>query len=133
MPSKKKDSAKKKAPPVAAAATGSEPDWKEIAITLWSDVNFAAANLKTTGSGMLYNPDTGTSRHWKERFADSLELMPGVTVDREAMHAMDLPKKQRLKFFKDREDAKKPSAQNAGGMARELAAQDSDNSNDING
>jgi len=39
--------------------------------------------------------------------------MPGVTVDREAMHAMDLPKKQRLKFFKDREDAKKLSAQNA--------------------
>lgn len=113
MPSKTKDSAKKKAPPVAAAATGSEPDWKEIAITLWRDVNFAAANLKATGSGILYNPDTGTSRHWKERFADSLELMPGVTVDRDAMHAMDLPKKQRLKFFKDREDAKNLSAQNA--------------------
>lgn len=113
MPSKKKDSAKKKAPPVAAAATGSEPDWKEIAITLWHDVNFAAANLKATGSGILYNPTTGTSRHWKERFADSLELMPGVVVDREAMHAMDLPKKQRLKFFKDREDAKKLSAQNS--------------------
>jgi hypothetical protein len=116
-----------------AAATGSEPDWKEIAITLWRDVNFAAANLKAAGSGILYNPETGTSRHWKERFADSLELMPGVTVDREAMHAMDLPKKQQLKFFKDREDTKKLSAQNAGGMARELAAQDSESPTKQNG
>jgi len=56
MPSKKKDSAKKKAPPVAAAATGSEPDWKEIAITLWRDVNFAAANLKATGREYFTTP-----------------------------------------------------------------------------
>lgn len=102
MPSNKKDTKKKK----------SEPDWKEIAWQLWYDVNFAAANLKATGSGILYNPVTGASRHWKERFADSLELMPGVTVDREALHALDLPKKQRLKFFKDREEAEKLRDQN---------------------
>lgn len=78
-----------------------EPDWKEIALKLWQDVNFAAANLKSPGGVLIYCEETKTSRHWKDRFADSLELLPGIEVDREAMHALDLPKKERIKFFKE--------------------------------
>lgn len=85
-------------------------DWKAIAVALWHDVHFAAENLKAPGSGMLLNSTTGEFRHWKERFADTLELMPGVTVDREAMHALDLPKRQRVKFFKERAAAEAAAA-----------------------
>lgn len=97
---------------VAAAVPCSEPDWKQIATAMYADVSFALQNLKAPGSGSIYNPTTGEFRHWKTRFADTLEKMPGVTVDREAMFALDLPKAKRIKFFKDREAAQKAEAQN---------------------
>jgi len=100
MPSKPATkSAPKKAP---------EPDWKAIATILFQDVLFATNHLSFPGgSGTIYNSETGEMRHWKTRFADSLELVPGVKIDREAMFAMGLPKKQRAKWFKDREEAAK--------------------------
>lgn len=101
-------------PPTCATTTAEEvapapqpkPDWEAIARTLWQKVHFAVQHLKSTGTGLLVDYKTGEPQHWKDDFADALELRPGVKVDREAMHAMDLPKKQRDKFFKDREAAK---------------------------
>lgn len=82
-----------------------KPDWEAIAMTLGRDVIFALNHLKAPGSPMIYNREKGEMRHWRERFADSLEMIPEVKVDREAMHALDLPAKERRKFFKDREKA----------------------------
>ena len=79
---------------------------------MYCDVLFALQNLKAPGTGSIYNSATGEFRHWKTRFADTLEKMPGVKVDREAMFALDLPKAQRAKFFKARADAQKAEAQN---------------------
>ena len=89
-----------------------EPDWQAIAWKLAKKVNFALANLKPkSGTGLIMTGSPGDKeyglKHWKEEFADALELYPGVEVDREAMHACDLPKKERDKFFKDREAKKK--------------------------
>lgn len=96
----------------AAPCSEPEPDWKAIATALFHDVEFALGNLKCVGSGILYNSKTGKTRHWKMRFADNLELVPGVKVDRDAMFAMDLPKKERLKFFAERKKREAAEAQN---------------------
>lgn len=40
-------------------------------------------------------------QHWKEYFADAVEMWPGVKVDRELMHALSLPKKQQEKRVKE--------------------------------
>lgn len=100
---------------VTASLVNPEPpgpavDWKDIAVTLAKAVDFAIANLKASGSG-VFDDEDGVTWHWKDQFADSLERIPGVKVDREAMHALDLPKRKREKFFRDREKtrAKRPA------------------------
>lgn len=77
-------------------------DWKSVAIELANKVNFALANLapRGGGSGLVYNTKTGKTSHWRDGFADALEMLPGLQVDREASHALDLSKKERDKFFK---------------------------------
>ena len=105
----------RQAPSELAPATGSEPDWKNIAGKLMRQCEFALAALKAdgwTGELMDTSGPTCTTRHWKEYMADTMELIPGVKVDRQAMHACSLPKKQRDKFFRDRAASKE--AQNAG-------------------
>lgn len=104
-------------PPTCATTTTEEvapapppqPDWETIARTLWGKVYFAIQYLKSNGTGTLYDHKTGIVQHWKDDFADALELRPGFKIDREGMHAMGLPKKQRDKFFKDRAAAKEAS------------------------
>ena len=87
--------------------TKKETDWKTIAVELLKRVDFAMQNLRPPpGSGTLYNLKTGTMRPWREYFADAVEMVPGVTVDREALHAYDLPPKKRKEFFKNREKNK---------------------------
>lgn len=97
------------------APTRSKPDWKDIATKMAQKVYFALNHLKVAGSGVMMTVDKDgnyqNARHWKEDFADTLELLPGLKVDREAMHALDLPAKQRRKFFNDR-NAKAASTQN---------------------
>lgn len=85
-------------------------NWEEIAKELAGRVHFALLNLRAPYSETILKLGGTTGvyemRHWKEYFADSLDLIPGVTVDREAMYAVDLPKKERLKFFKNRKVVK---------------------------
>lgn len=84
-------------------------DWKEVATTLAQRVTFALENLTAKGSGLLLNINEGTTQHWREYMADGLESLPGVKVDREMMHTLDLPrtrqKKAREAIRKGREEA----------------------------
>jgi hypothetical protein len=68
-----------------------KPTWKGIALALAQRVNFACTHLQSryerSGGGLLLNIRTGTSQHWKEYFAEALEMVPGVKVDRELLHA----------------------------------------------
>jgi hypothetical protein len=79
-----------------------DPDWKHIAIQMGRRVNFAGGHLHSRGSGDLCDENLQEIIHWRDFMADALELIPGLTVDREAMHALDLPQRERRKFFKDR-------------------------------
>lgn len=87
----------------AKKATKEKPftkgQWKDVALTLARQVNFAINYLvpRGGGSGILFNVKTGEQRHWKEDAADALEKIPGVKIDREVMHLMSLPNKQRSK------------------------------------
>jgi len=93
----------------SSPAPGSEPDWKGIAWKLILQCEFALTRLKADGwKGNLIDmsgPNI-TTRHWKEDMADTMDLFPGVKVDREAMHACSLPKKRSDKFFADRRAVK---------------------------
>jgi hypothetical protein len=83
-----------------------ETDWKAIAMALGQRVNFAINNLapKGGGSGQIMTVSDGDKvaklRNWKEHFADAIDLIPGIQVDREVMHANSLPKKERAAWFK---------------------------------
>lgn len=78
-----------------------EIDYRAIAWKLMRQCEFALTKLKADGwTGIFYTPSTGKSRHWKEDMADAMDLLPGVKVDREMMHACSLPKKQREKEIK---------------------------------
>lgn len=83
----------------AEARTRSEPDWKAIAQALAQRVDFAMRLLKAQGSGMVGTFDDEAEdvplQHWREYFADALEMIPGVRVDREMIHTFDLPAKER--------------------------------------
>lgn len=75
-----------------------------IVRALYTDLHTVLGNFKPKSSnGVFFNMETGEMTHWIERFSDTLELIPGVTVDREAAHARHLPKRERDKFFKKRE------------------------------
>ena len=99
--------AKKKPAPPMAVKRPIDPkklDWKFIALTLQKDVKFAIDNMVFVGgNGMICDPKTGVSRHWKDRFADHYEMIPGQKIDRELMHAASLPRSKRLKFFRARD------------------------------
>ena len=107
MPKSKKpspDAAEAALPP----ATCSAVDWESIARKLMHKCIFAVERLQPYGwtGELIKSHDPFETIHWKEDFADAIELVPGVSVDREAMHAMSLPRKQREKFFADRKKAK---------------------------
>ncbi len=78
-----------------AAAT----DWKHIAIQLAQRVNFAVTNCKATGG--MYNIKTGQITSWREYMAEALEMLPGITVDREMLATYELPPAKRRKAQKE--------------------------------
>jgi hypothetical protein len=72
------------------ASTPSAPiDWEKIAIELFNKVRFAVEHFKVQGSGLVWlNPKEDADAkmiHWKLWFADALEMMPGVKVNRDAL------------------------------------------------
>ena len=81
----------------------SEEVWKKAALALAQRVNFAIGNLKAPGSGMIGNFDPNADdvemQHWIHYFADALDLVPGVTVDRELAMVNNLPVSKRKKEY----------------------------------
>lgn len=71
-------------------------DWMEIAMQLAQRVNFAMANCDCNGAG-LFNSETGQITPWREYMAEAMDMIPGVTVDREILATLSLPKAKRLK------------------------------------
>lgn len=68
-------------------AKNKSPDWKAIAYELGQRVNLAISSLHAmSGGGVMMDMKTGDSQSWKDYFADGLEMLPGVTVDRKKMH-----------------------------------------------
>jgi len=84
-----------------------QPDWENIAKVLAQKVYFAIENLHARGSGIIMNFKTEKCVHWRDSFADALELLPGLKSAREVMDAIGLPPKKRREFFKKREAAEK--------------------------
>jgi hypothetical protein len=78
-----------------------EVDWKEIATQLARRVNFAINHLTSVGSGLVlnYQPERefADTIHWRDYFADGMELIPGVKVDRDVLHCLNLPRNKRRK------------------------------------
>lgn len=80
-------------------------DWKDICGQLAKKVSFAIDWLapKGGGTGLIYNSKKGGAIYWKHDFADALELIPGVSVDREIMLISDLPRNKQKKAIKELE------------------------------
>jgi len=76
-----------------------EPDWKAIAQQLAKRVMFAINHLDAYGSGLVGSPDTPSDewQHWRDYFADGLDLVPGMKLDREIMRCLNLPRSKRAK------------------------------------
>ena len=71
-------------------------DWKAIALALAQRVNFAMTRC-SCGGGMLLHAETGQLTPWREYMAEAMEMVPGVTLDREIMGTLDLPPAKRKK------------------------------------
>lgn len=80
----------------AELAATDEPDWKAIAIALNHRVQMAVKSFKVPGSGLILNTETNTMQHWLDYFADGLEMIPGLKVDREMMHARTSAERKRI-------------------------------------
>ena len=72
-------------------------DWKAVAMELAKRVNFILTQVEGGKAGFLIDNKNGGTRHWRDYMADGLEMIPGVKVDREFMHIMDLPRSKRKK------------------------------------
>lgn len=82
-----------------------KPDWKKIAYALAQRVTFSVNHLsakgESSGGGLILNVKNGTTQHWREFMADGLEMMPGVTVDRELLHARTYSQRKRILNARD--------------------------------
>lgn len=78
-------------------------DWKSIAEVLAQRVMFAIDHLKGEGAGVVGDLSKPSSewQHWRDYFADAIEMIPGVKIDRELMHIRNLPRSKRDKAYAD--------------------------------
>ncbi len=72
-------------------------DWKSIATALAQRVNFAVSNCECKGSSGLLNLETGVVTPWRDYMVEALEMIPGVTIDREMLATLYLPPAKRRK------------------------------------
>lgn len=49
---------------------------------------------------MVRCSSTGKFIHWRDHLANKLEKVPGLELNREDLHAMDLPRAKRRAYFK---------------------------------
>ena len=74
-----------------------ETNWKEIALALAQRVNFAMQHCTCGKGGGLLNTTTGELTGWRDYMAEAMEMIPGVTLDREIMATLELPPAKRKK------------------------------------
>lgn len=79
----------------------SEPDWKEIAMQLGKRLHCAATNGKF-GNGLMMDVETMELSSIYDYFADGLEMIPGVKINRELLK---MTPAQRRKHLKKKEPA----------------------------
>lgn len=72
------------------------PDWEEIAMALAQRVNFAVTNCDCKGGGIL-NTEIMEITGWRDYMVEALEMIPGVTIDREILATLYLPPSKRKK------------------------------------
>lgn len=72
-----------------------ETDWKSIAMALAQRVNFAMTNCSCKGG--LLSLETGKVTGWRDYMIEAMEMIPGITVDREIVGTLDLPAAKRRK------------------------------------
>lgn len=84
--------------------TKERDDWKNIASKMFSALRMCMTCLKAPpgSAGFIANTETRDMKHWREIVADAMKMFPGVEIDRELYHSLDLPKKQREAFCKSR-------------------------------
>lgn len=73
-----------------------QADWKAIALALAQRVNYAVSNCECKGSGLL-NLETLAVTPWRDYMVEALEMIPGVTVDREMLATLHLAPTKRRK------------------------------------
>lgn len=83
------------------SSTPKPPDWEKIAKTACGGLVFALEHLKPiSGMGTLYNSKTGKTRAWQDKLIETIQMIPGLKMDREAVFACQLPRKERNAWFK---------------------------------
>jgi hypothetical protein len=84
--------------------TKERDDWKNIACEMFKALRMCMTCLKAPpgSAGFVANTTTRDMKHWREIVADAMEMFPGVEIDRELYHSLDLPKRQREAFCKSR-------------------------------
>ena len=91
-----------------------QTDWKALATDLARELIAIVSHIKHDprhSEGLWLTVGTPClTQHWKDRAADVLEKFPGVKIDREVMHANDLPRKQREAFRAQRRREKEAKA-----------------------
>jgi len=80
--------------------TDKEIDWKKIALELGQRVNFAIQYLDARG-GWMFDDKAKQFVHWHDYFADAMEMLPDVKIDREILLTMRLPKREGNKARKE--------------------------------
>lgn len=75
-------------------------DWEIIAKAALQRNLFAIRHLKSPGTGLLYDKKTTETRPWYDYFIESIEMFPGMKCDREAIQAMQLPRREMNRWFK---------------------------------
>ncbi len=83
-----------------AALTGSETNWKMLAWEAVSRLEWMLSRFKPIHGSTLYNPKTGKTCPWQDPIMDLIDKFPNATIDREAVYACQLPRKERNKWFK---------------------------------
>lgn len=78
------------------SAENKDVDWKEIAMELARRLNFAVSNGKF-GTGFMLNMKTNKSESVLDYLADGLEMVPGITVNRERLHMTPAQRRKKAK------------------------------------
>lgn len=88
-----------------------ETDYKKICGELMSRLKFAIDHLHSRGTGLTFDRTTGKTMPWRHYLAEGI-AMCGYEIDNDDLDALDLPAKQKRKYFQDKHQ--NPSRESVG-------------------